>query len=98
MTTISAGAAKCRDPVALNLWHPVGAVVELPPGIVHETRLLEEEVCYDVAMSDGGFEVQINPDYSAASISAGAMELFETRLQEVIDGTFEVPLIGSAEE
>ena len=52
---------------------------------------------YDVLMSDGGFEVQLNPDYNAGSISAEAMDLFETRLQEVIDGTFEVPFIGSAE-
>ena len=52
---------------------------------------------YDVLMSDGGFEVQINPDYSAGTISPEAMDLFETRLQEVIDGTFEVPFIASAD-
>ncbi len=39
---------KCTDPVALNLWHPVGAVVELAPGAVHETQLLEEAVSYGV--------------------------------------------------
>ena len=48
-------------------------------------------------MGDGGFEVQVNPDYSAASISAEAMDLFETRKQEVIDGTFQVPFIAAAE-
>ena len=47
---------------------------------------------YDLLMSDGGFEVQVNPDYSAASVSAEAMDLFETRQQEVIDGTFQVPV------
>ena len=52
---------------------------------------------YDLLMSDGGFEVQVNPDYSAASISAEAMDLFETRQQEVIDGTFQVPFIAAAE-
>lgn len=52
---------------------------------------------YDVLMGDGGFEVQMNPDYSAGTVSPEAMELFETRLQEVVDGTFEVPFIGSAE-
>ncbi len=52
---------------------------------------------YDVLMSDGGFEVQMNPDYSAGTVSAEAMDLYETRLQEVIDGTFEVPFIGSAD-
>ena len=41
-------APRCTDPVALNLWHPVGAVVELAPGAVHETRLLEEAVSYGV--------------------------------------------------
>lgn len=55
------------------------------------------QLFYDVLMSAGGFEVQMNPDYSAGTVSAEAMELFETRLQEVIDGTFEVPFIGSAE-
>ncbi len=39
---------KCTDPVALNLWHPVGAVVELAPRAVHETQLLEEAVSYGV--------------------------------------------------
>ena len=40
--------SKCTDPVALNLWHPVGAVVELAPGTVNETQLLEEAVSYGV--------------------------------------------------
>ena len=48
-------------------------------------------------MSDGGFEGQANPDYSAASISAEAMDLFATRQQAVIDGTFQVPFIAAAE-
>ena len=52
---------------------------------------------YDLLMSDGGFEVQVNPDYSAASVSAEAMDLFETRQQEVVDGTFQVPFIAAAE-
>ena len=33
-------ASKCTDPVVLNLWHPVGAVVELVPGAANETQLL----------------------------------------------------------
>ena len=53
---------------------------------------------YDVRMKDGGFEVQINPGYAAAEVSPQAMELFETRKQEILDGTFEVPFIGSAQE
>jgi phenylpropionate dioxygenase-like ring-hydroxylating dioxygenase large terminal subunit len=35
---------KCTDPVILNLWHPIGAVDEIPVGIVVETVLLEERV------------------------------------------------------
>ncbi len=34
---------------------------------------------------------------TAGTVSAEAIELFETRLQEVIDGTFEVPFIASAD-
>ena len=33
-------ASGCTDPIVLNLWHPVGAVVELAPGAVNETQLL----------------------------------------------------------
>ncbi|WP_353646884.1 aromatic ring-hydroxylating dioxygenase subunit alpha [Mesorhizobium sp. WSM2239] len=35
---------KCTDPVILNLWHPIGAIDEMPVGIVVETVLLEERV------------------------------------------------------
>ena len=52
---------------------------------------------YDVLMSDGGFEVQINPDYSAGAVSPEAMDIFEARLAEVSDGSFEVPFIASAD-
>ena len=50
---MSLAGSKCADPIALNLWHPVGAVVELSPGTVNETRLLEEPVSYGVS-ADGG--------------------------------------------
>lgn len=53
---------------------------------------------YDTPMSEGGFEVQFNPDYSAGSIPAEALALFEERLAEVEAGTFEVPFIGAAPE
>ena len=39
-------AATCTDPVALNLWHPVDALVDLAPGIVNETVLMSEPVSY----------------------------------------------------
>lgn len=53
---------------------------------------------YDVPMSAGGFEVQLNDAYNAAEISAEALALFETRLAEIQAGTFEVPFIGEAPE
>ncbi len=37
---------KCTDPVILNLWHPICALSEMPAGVVLETRLLEERLCY----------------------------------------------------
>jgi phenylpropionate dioxygenase-like ring-hydroxylating dioxygenase large terminal subunit len=39
---------KCSDKVILNLWHPIGALAETPPGIVQETVLLEERLGFTV--------------------------------------------------
>lgn len=44
--------AKCLDPVILNLWHPIGAVDELRPGIAQDTVLLEERLSFCVG-ADG---------------------------------------------
>lgn len=44
-------SAGCTDPVALDLWYPVGAIVELTPGIVYETCLLEERLSYAITTS-----------------------------------------------
>ena len=41
--------AKCSDPVVLNLWHPIGAVDEVRPGLVQESMLLEERLGFAVA-------------------------------------------------
>ncbi|MGQ3214285.1 MAG: aromatic ring-hydroxylating dioxygenase subunit alpha [Shinella sp.] len=38
----------CLDPVVLDLWHPLGAVDEVAPGIVAETVLLGEHVSFAV--------------------------------------------------
>ncbi|CAN7695092.1 aromatic ring-hydroxylating dioxygenase subunit alpha [Rhizobium sp. LjRoot254] len=43
---------RCSDPVALNLWHPLGAVAEVPAGIVANTVLLGEDVSFAVG-ADG---------------------------------------------
>jgi phenylpropionate dioxygenase-like ring-hydroxylating dioxygenase large terminal subunit len=43
---------KCTDPVILNLWHPIGAIAETPAGIVVETVLLEERVCFAMVADD----------------------------------------------
>ncbi len=66
--------------------------------IVSDISIGNFQPTYNVPMSAGGFEVQMNPGYNAGTIPPEAMELFETRKQEVIDGTFEVPFIGSIEE
>ncbi len=39
---------KCPDPVILNLWHPLGAIAEMPVGAVVDTVLLEERVSFAV--------------------------------------------------
>ncbi|MGN6468068.1 MAG: aromatic ring-hydroxylating dioxygenase subunit alpha [Rhizobiaceae bacterium] len=40
--------AKCKDPVILNLWHPLAAIAEMPVGRVVDTVLLEERVSFAV--------------------------------------------------
>ena len=47
---------------------------------------------YSVGVADDGLLVDINPNL-ADDISAEAMALYEQRLQEIKDGTFEVPFI-----
>jgi len=41
-------APKCSDPLILNLWHAIGALAEMRPGIVYETVLLEEPLSFAV--------------------------------------------------
>jgi len=60
-------ADSCTDPVALDLWYPVGAIVELTPDHVYETRLLEEDVSY--AVGDDG---SIHAWRSVPTIPAGS--------------------------
>ncbi|PSJ64200.1 aromatic ring-hydroxylating oxygenase subunit alpha [Pseudaminobacter soli (ex Li et al. 2025)] len=38
--------SRCTDPVILNLWHPLAALVDMQPGVVFDTVLLEERVSY----------------------------------------------------
>lgn len=47
---------------------------------------------YSVGVADDGLLVDINPNLEGA-ISADAMALYEQRLQEIKEGTFEVPFI-----
>ncbi len=51
MSTVTAPAGPCTDPVALDLWYPVGAIAESAPDVVHQTRLLEEAVSFAVTAS-----------------------------------------------
>lgn len=48
--------AKCKDPVILNLWHPIAALSEMPIGTILETMLLEERLGY-AADAEGGAAV-----------------------------------------
>lgn len=50
---------------------------------------------YSVSLADGGLEIVIDPA-DADSISAEAMELYDTRLAEIQDGSFEVPFVPEA--
>jgi len=48
----AAGTRVCSDPVALNLWHPIGTLSEMVPGEIYTTVLLGEPVCYGIS-ADG---------------------------------------------
>ncbi|WP_432286622.1 aromatic ring-hydroxylating dioxygenase subunit alpha [Aminobacter sp. BA135] len=37
---------RCKDPVILNLWHPLAALAEVSAGVVNETVLLEERLSF----------------------------------------------------
>jgi basic membrane protein A len=53
---------------------------------------------YQVPVADGGFELRMNPAFSAATISPEALALLEQRTEEIAAGSFEVPFIGTAPE
>ncbi len=40
------GAPSCSDPVVLDEWHPIAALAEITPSIVHRTLLLGDSVSY----------------------------------------------------
>lgn len=52
---------------------------------------------YEIYMKDGGFQLQLNDSYTAGTVSEEAQALFDQRLAEITNGTFEVPFIGTAE-
>lgn len=39
---------RCTDPVALNQWHPLGAIAELRRGVTYQTLLLGEPLRYGI--------------------------------------------------
>ena len=49
---MAASNGSCQDRVILDQWHPLAAVDETVPGVVHATRLLGESVSF--AMTAGG--------------------------------------------
>jgi len=50
----------------------------------------------EIPMKDGGFELQLNPGYTAGKVSAAAQALYDTKLAEIKAGTFTVPFVGAA--
>jgi phenylpropionate dioxygenase-like ring-hydroxylating dioxygenase large terminal subunit len=59
--------AICRDPVTLDLWHPLGAVVEVPLGKVVETVLLGERLSYGVDTDGRAAVWRSRPDMPVGS-------------------------------
>lgn len=58
---------RCKDQVILDLWHPLAALAEVPPGVVSDTVLLEEPVSY-AADRDGKADVwRSRPDLPAGT-------------------------------
>lgn len=60
--------AKCKDPVILNLWHPIGAVAETVPGRVAETVLLEERVSFALDEAGNAAAWRSRPDLKAGDV------------------------------
>jgi phenylpropionate dioxygenase-like ring-hydroxylating dioxygenase large terminal subunit len=66
--------AKCKDPVILNLWHPIGAVSEAPVGKVVNTVLLEEQISFAVDAEGKACVWRSRPDFKAGdAVDLGAI-------------------------
>ena len=81
--------------VVASMWSKFG---------VNFRKMVEEiengtwEEYIDTPMSGGAFELLLHPGFNAAEISAETMDLYNTRLAGIMDGTFVVPFIGAAPE
>ncbi len=71
---------RCTDPVVLNLWHPIAAVLELEPGGEHRSRLLGAHLTYgitsvgDLWASADGQELPVIERYGYLWTSLGSPE------------------------
>jgi phenylpropionate dioxygenase-like ring-hydroxylating dioxygenase large terminal subunit len=60
--------AVCRDPVTLDLWHPIGAISEAPAGRAVETVLLGARIGYVVGTDGEAAAWRARPDMPAGSL------------------------------
>jgi phenylpropionate dioxygenase-like ring-hydroxylating dioxygenase large terminal subunit len=62
--------AKCTDPVILNLWHVIGDLSEMQPGIIYQTVLLEERLSFAIDADGAPFAWRSMPsDQSGAAFA-----------------------------
>ena len=81
--------------VVASMWSKFGVNFRK---IVEEIENGTWEEYIDTPMSGGAFELLLHPGFNAAEISAETMDLYNTRLAGIMDGTFVVPFIGAAPE
>ena len=64
---MAAENGECRDPVILDQWHPLWAIDEARPNVVHVTRLLGESVSFAVTAEGGAAVWRTRSDLTAGT-------------------------------
>ena len=77
---------ECRDPVILDQWHPLWAIDEARPNVVHVTRLLGESVSLAVTAEGGAAVWRTRSDLTAVTGESWADLKFSRFRPCVIDG------------
>jgi phenylpropionate dioxygenase-like ring-hydroxylating dioxygenase large terminal subunit len=80
-----AGAIRCTDRVALDEWHVLAAVTELPVGVPKATRLLDTDLTVErqlddtvsVRLGDTGLPVRLKFGYAWTTLGSPDHELFD---------------------